>query len=377
MDCLESLAGLEPRRVCIIKPSALGDIVHALPVLASLRARWPQARISWVVNRGLRGLLDGHPDLDEVIPFDRPRPFVRGRGLVALAGFLRDLSGRQFDLTIDLQGLFRSGLMTWATGAPVRVGRADAREGATLFYTHRVQSDALHAVDRLLAIASALGGEVSRPMFRPVIDEGARAWARQQLAGLPRPVLTVNVGARWETKRWPPSSFAQVAERAAHELGAGLVAVGSPEDRPLVDELIARLNQSRTPILDLCGKTTLPGLAAVSEASDLFLSNDTGPLHLAAASGTPTVAVFLCTDPRKTGPYGPASRVVSTRIWCAASCVKTCPRLDCMTELTPERVWREVQSVLSGGASRPEHPHGVQTSLVGPHRQSAGSPENR
>lgn len=342
------LATLEPRRVCLVKPSALGDVVHALPVLDALARRWPAARFSWLVSRGLAGLVQGHPKLDDVILFDRPRP----SGLPSFARFCRDLGRRGFDLTIDLQGLFRSGLMTRSTGAPVRVGRADAREGATFFYTHRVESTRTHAVDRLLDIAAAFGADISDPVFRPVIAESDRDWARQALEGVPRPRLAVNVGAQWETKRWPPRSFAAVAARAARELGAGIVAVGSSGDRPLVDEFLTALGEDGHHARDLCGRTSLPGLAAVAEQCDLFLSNDTGPLHLASAAGAPTVSVFLCTDPAKTGAYSPDATVVSTRIWCAARCIKTCDRLECMTELHPDRVWQAVSARLLTPSTR-------------------------
>src|SRR5207237_781527 len=132
------LATLRPRRVCLIKPSSLGDVVHALPVLSALRALWPDAHLAWVVNRGLRGLLDGHPHLDEVVPFDRGAVGFGPRGLIASARFAKELRSRRFDLAVDLQGLLRSGLMTAATGAGVRVGMGDAREGSPLFYTHRI-----------------------------------------------------------------------------------------------------------------------------------------------------------------------------------------------------------------------------------------------
>src|SRR5258708_4081375 len=116
------LDALTPHRVCLIKPSSLGDVVHALPVLSSLKQRWPEARFSWVINSGLRSLVEGHPDLDEAIPFDRARMHAGPAGLRRFASFVGELRKRRFDLAIDLQGLLRSGLMTWATGARVRVG---------------------------------------------------------------------------------------------------------------------------------------------------------------------------------------------------------------------------------------------------------------
>jgi heptosyltransferase-1 len=336
----DRLADLRPDRVCLIKPSSLGDVVHALPVLSALRERWPNAHLAWVVNRGLRGLLDGHPDLDEVIPFDRSSLRASPRGVASVAQFLVELRQRRFDLTIDLQGLLRSGVMALATGAPARVGLASAREGSRHCYSHRVGTPGIeiHAVDRLLAVAEAFGANVSNPTFRVAIGPDDAAWADGVLRGLPRPIVAVNVGARWLTKRWPPRQFASVARRAALERGASLVLVGSPEDRSLVDQLVSELG--RMEALDLCGRTTLPKLAAVASKVDLFLSNDTGPLHLAAATGSKVLGVYTCTSPARTGPYGPNARTVSSCVWCAPSFVKTCPRLECMTELTPDRVWR-------------------------------------
>lgn len=350
LDRPTDLRGLRPRRVCLIKPSSLGDVVHALPVLTSLRKLWPEAHLAWVVNRGLRGLLDGHPDLDRVIPFDRASLKLSPRGVVSVGRFLGGLRRERFDLAIDLQGLLRSGVMSLATGAPIRVGLADAREGSTHFYTHRVDSPSSesHAVDRLLEVARALGADVSRPEFRVPIGPDDAAWADETLKMVPRPMVAVNVGARWLTKRWPPSNFAGVARRAYVERGAGLVLVGAPEDRPLVDALKAELGPIRA--LDLCGQTSLPRLAAVASRVDVFLSNDTGPLHLAAATGAKVLGVYTCTSPSKTGPYGPNARSVSSCVWCAPSFVKTCPRLECMTELTPERVWRTLADQLDAGS---------------------------
>jgi ADP-heptose:LPS heptosyltransferase len=224
----------------------------------------------------------------------------------------------------------------------LRVGLADAREGATRFYTHRISMPAVetHAVDKLMYVVRAFG-IYDEPVFVPAISAGDRDWAKRTLAEITVPRLVLNVGARWLTKRWPPARFAEVAILAVQERGANLIAVGSPEDRPLVDELILRLNG--LPILDLSGRTTLPQLAAVLAEADCVLSNDTGPLHLAAATGTRVVGVYTCTSPGKTGPYGPNALAVASKIWCAASCIKTCSRMECMTELSADRVWEAVR----------------------------------
>jgi len=348
-DQLARLRSLRPRRVCLIKPSSLGDVVHAFPLLACLRRHWPDAKLSWVVNRGLRSLLDGHPDVDEVIPFDRNQIKLRPGAVGALGRFLLDLRSREFDLTIDLQGLLRSGIMALATGAPVRVGLASAREGAWLCTNHRVDDGGLeiHAVDRLLKVAEAFGADIESPAASVAFSSDDLLWAKAELDRLPRPWVALNVGARWLTKRWLPESFAEVARRAQSVLGAGLILVGAPEDRPLVDRVKSALGPTPSPPLDLCGRTTLPRLAALASQVDLFLSNDTGPLHLAAASGAPCVGVYTCTSPTRTGPYGVRSVAARSCVWCAPSYRKSCDRMECMSELSPDRVWAVVQSHLA------------------------------
>ena len=340
---ITDLAQLHPQRVCIIKPSSLGDVVHALPVLAALHDRWPHSHFSWVINQSLTRLVAEHPALDEVIPFDRGSMNGGPRGIANFCRFLYMLRSKRFDLTIDLQGLLRSGLMAAATGAPVRVGLAEAREGSRLFLTHPIKPSptTTHAVDKLLAVAEALGAAVESPRFVVPISESERTWARQILNATPRPILVLNPGARWLTKRWPPEHFAEIARRAVEHHRVGLVVVGAPEDQPLAAAL--RVALAGLPLLDLAGKTTLGQLAAVIEASEVFVSNDTGPLHLAAAIGAKTVGIFTCTSPLKTGAYGPKALSARSCVWCAPSFVKTCNRLECMSELSPDRVWPCVQ----------------------------------
>ena len=340
---LTELRDLRPERVCIIKPSALGDIVNALPVLSSLRDLWPEAKFSWVVNRSLRGLVEGHPDLEEVILYDRTKGGLSLKGIRGFLGFLKQLRSRQFDVTIDLQGLLRSGIMTAATGAKYRVGRGDSREGADWFYTHQVPTpgEDSHAVDRLLSVAEAFGGDISAPRYVVPMTEADRQWARDLMASVPRPRLVLNMGARWETKRWPPRHFAEIARRAHATRGAGIVLIGAPEDRVWVEEFLDLYKES--PVVDICGRTTLPQLAALASESDLVVSNDTGPLHLSTAAGARVVGIYTCTSPQLNGPYGPKAMAVSTCVWCAAKYITRCERLECFDELTPDRVWTAVE----------------------------------
>jgi lipopolysaccharide heptosyltransferase I len=340
----DRLARLEPARICIIKPSSLGDVVHALPILAALRRRWPSAHLAWVVNRPFQDLLRGHPDLDELIVHECAGSVLDPLGIFAAIRLFRKLAIGRFDLTIDLQGLLRSALMATATRAKTRVGPADAREGARWFYTDLVAAPrlGLHAVARIQRVATALGADATEPQFKLPIGEVDRGWARAALFDVPRPRIVLHVGARWPTKRWPPEHFAEIGRRAALEFGAGLVAVGSPIDRPFVTKLLQR--SAPGAIRDLCGQTRLPQLAAVCLESDLLISNDTGPLHLAAAAGARAAGIYTCTDPQLTGPYGPRAVTVQSCVWCAPSFLKRCGRLECMTELTPDRVWPVVKA---------------------------------
>ncbi len=341
------IAQLEPARVCIIKPSSLGDVVHCLPILAALRGRWPSCHLAWVVNQPFQDVLRGHPNLDELIVYDRTSRRVDRLGLGGTAALFRRLTHGGFDLTIDLQGLFRSALMTVATKARVRVGMADAREGSRWFYTDLVDAPrlTLHAVERVGRVALALGAGCAEPRFNLPIGEEDHRWARDALAEVPRPRIVLNLGARWPTKRWRPEHYAEIGRRAVSELGAGLIAVGSAADRPLVDALLAGLGRAR--LLDLCGQTRLRQLAAVCLEADLMISNDTGPLHLAAAAGARVLGIYTCTNPALTGPFGARATTTRTGVWCAASLLKKCHRMDCMAELTPDRVWLMVKRELA------------------------------
>ena len=340
---------MTPRRVLIVKPSALGDIAHALPVLGALKGKWPGAGIDWLANAAFAPLLDGHPLIHEVLRFDRAR--YKSAPLAALSysrRFAHELRRRRYDLVIDLQGLARTGLMTLATGAPVRVGFANAREGSRLAYTHVVRvpdAESIHAVERYWRVAEYLGaGDAPKHFGLPVRPERA-AEAAGLLAGLPRPVVAVAAGARWLTKRWPAGHFAECLNRAHAEFGASVVLVGAPDDGELHAELAKRL---AGPALDLTGKTPLPLLAAVLASADAVFANDTGPLHLAVALGRKCVAPYTCTSVVKHGPYGQLARGVPTTVPCAASYLRQCPHgLVCFGELTPDRVYPALAEALS------------------------------
>jgi lipopolysaccharide heptosyltransferase I len=333
----------QPQRIALIKPSALGDIAHTLPVLSALRQLYPRAHITWVVNTLYAPLIHGHPHLNAVLPFNRSAYRKPAAALAYSWHFAKQLKRAKFDLVLDVQGLLRTGIMTATTAAPVRLGFANAREGSRHVYTHRITAPniaTLHAVDRYWLMIEALGGGHLTKQFHLTLDPVAKQTMAVQLTGLPKPWIAVAPGARWLTKRWPLPAFAELLKRTHDQYRGTVVLVGAPDDIALSSELAQQL---AFPVVNLTGRTSMAELAALLGLMDLMISNDTGPLHLAAALGVACLGVYLCTQVQRHGPYAganTANRGVATTVACAGSYHRVCPQqLECMTELTAERLW--------------------------------------
>lgn len=349
--CPSQLVQQTPARICVIKPSALGDVVQSLPLLPVLKARYPGASISWVINRELSDLVAGHPCVDAVLPFDR-----RG-GWRAWSRLLSELKSSQFDLVFDLQGLLRTAMMTLATRAPIRVGLQTAREGSWAAVNCIVSGTgrSVPAYARLWRVAEVLGFGSVPKQTQIVVSNADRDWAESVLAPLPRPVLAVHPGARWETKRWPTESFAALLARGVQAWRCSTIILGSAGERPAAQRLQQQLRDgaisrvtSHAAIVNLAGQTTLKQLAALLARVDVAVSNDSGPMHLAAGLGTPTLGLFTCTSAARSGPEASRHELVSTTVPCAASYCKRCPRrgaahLACLSELDVDRVWSALQ----------------------------------
>lgn len=336
------LQSLDARRILIVKPSALGDVVQTLPLVAALRRRFPTAWLAWLVQRELRDLVDGCPELDDVLVCDRRPTWSQATAC------LSRLRRQRFDLVLDLQGLLRSAVMTLATGARWRIGLETAREGAAWAtnITLPGTSRDVPAHARYWRVAEAFGvGEVPRRFTMSLsIDEHRRT--QQWLAGLPRPLFAVQWGAKWETKRWPVEQFAALLSRAGRTWGGSAVLVGGGGDVAACRQMAELLGEQcpAMPVRNLAGRTTIKQLAAVLSQADGMISNDSGPMHLAAELGIPTLGIFTCTSPVRSGPPGDRHEFVATRVACAASYRKTCPcvgaeRLACHRELDVDRAW--------------------------------------
>ena len=340
-----SLDRLHPQSILVIKPSALGDVVQSLPLLPALRKRFPAARISWVINSDLANLLEHHPLIDELITYERHGSL---RAWLGLLGRLRQC---RFDLVLDLQGLLRTGLMTAATGASLKIGIEAAREGSWLSCHQLVpgtrRGEPAHQI--YARVTEFIGGRYVADQVHVTPDNDDHAVVDSLLRRAREQKLAVQPGAKWVTKRWPVERFADVTVRAAERFGLTPVVLGSPSERPLCEQLeqLVRQRNSSIRCVNLAGATTLRQLAVVLKSCAISITNDSGPMHLAAAVGTPVVSVFLCTDSVRSGPTGDQHELVSTRVSCNGSYRRKCPHfgdrhMACMHELDTERVWSAV-----------------------------------
>jgi heptosyltransferase-1 len=266
-------------RILIIKPSSLGDVIHALPTVNLIRRQFPDAHLTWLINAELSSLLKNCPVINDRIEFHRHESGTWW-------SLLRRLRREHFDLVVDLQGLFRSGLFAFVTGAARRVGLSDSREGARWFYTEIVPVRREHAVTRYLRVTGQTG-----PIEFPL---GVGDRKRENL-------IALNPLARWESKIWGDEKFSALLDRLPADR---VVLIGSARERDRIESI----NRGRA--RNLAGTLDLYELAELYRRCAVVITNDTGPMHLAAAVGTPVIALFGPTDPALVGPYGSGHTVL-------------------------------------------------------------------
>jgi lipopolysaccharide heptosyltransferase II len=340
------------RHILFIKPSSLGDIVHAMPTCAAIRRAYPKARLTWLVKREWAGLVERIDGVDRVWPVESTL-----KGWLSQVPLLR---AERFDLVVDLQGLFRSAAIGWLSGSPLLVGFANGREGSPWLYSRRVPVPQLemHAVDRYLLVAKAVGAVGSgAPEFRFRIpqadhDEVDRLLSRSGVTP-GTSWVAMNVSARWPTKRWPAASFAEVADRLQQEGCGAVVMIGGPDERA---DVAAVSGMMKTPAIDLAGSTTVGLLPALLSKASLLITNDSGPMHIAAAAGTPVVALFGPTSAVLTGPYGAGHRVLTGQVPCSPCFSRVCrhsPEMECLHLIKPNNVAEAARHVLTAQTISP------------------------
>jgi lipopolysaccharide heptosyltransferase I len=331
-------SGPEPRRILIVKPSSLGDVVTAVGVLRGLRRAFPDVHIAWLVASAYAPLLEGDPDLGECITFDRRRlgAFWRSRGALGdLRRLLRRLRKGEFDWAIDLQGLFRSGFFTRATRAPLRAGFADAREGATIFYNRAVAVAAPHTVDRNRELLAALGVEVRPEDMCLTVRPEAQAFAEEfcRASGLAGEDYVVCVPfTRGAIKNYPPRRWREVVEGLSRR--GPVVLLGAPSERRASVPIAAGLEGT---VHNLVGQTTIPQMVAMIAAAAGVVCGDSAAKFLAPAVGTPAVVLIGPTRVERTGPYLQGRAIVAD-VPCQGCLKRSCRHVTCMESIPPQAV---------------------------------------
>lgn len=332
-------------KIFILKPSSLGDVVQALPVLRLLKLHLPTSEIYWWLDSNLIPLLEGDPDLAGIIPFERGKWGTPRRWLEVWRS-VQSMRDHHFEWVIDLQSLLRSGVVAWLANGARTVGLDDAREGARGFYDVIVprRSYHTHAVDWYLDALPALGVPVHWNFeWLPQRPQVAAA-IRQKWSIEPGRWIGLQPGARWDNKRWPVEHFVDVVGHLVKSCPAARFAIlGGPADQAL-GASIAQVAPTRC--VDLTGRTTLPEMIEWVRQCELMVTNDTGPMHVAAALGKPAVALFGPTEPRRTGPYGQLDGVLRHSLPCApcmkASCSYEKP-LECLRAIAPSLVVERIE----------------------------------
>ena len=333
---------VEPARILIVRLGSLGDLIHTLPALAELHDAWPQAEIDWVVEQA-------HADLLALVPF-LSRVIVLGdRTPAGWWEVIRTLRARHYDVAIDLQGLVKSASLARFSSAKRVVGfDADGlrERAARLFYTETVEvGDNRHVIDKNLALVRGLMKTTSRGHFTgalrfPLNEPASPALQSLRAQGV-QDFAVINPGAAWPNKRWPPDSFAAVALFIHANFGWTPVVLWGPGEQ----ELAQAICDATAGVARCAPPTKLADLVAIARAAKLFVSGDTGPLHIAGATGTPIVALFGPTSPDRNGPWDHRDVSISRYDSCACHYKRTCQREQtwCLGQISVDEVKRAIE----------------------------------
>lgn len=349
------------RRIALIQPSRIGDIVFSLPTLTGLREIFPEARISWLVDERCKELVEDHPDLDEsiVIPFKALEKALKEKRWPWIWKTLRqlkkELREQSFDLSVDLHGLAKSALLVLMAGARHRIGSSNTTGMKELsgFFSKEILPgpNDVHTVQRNLALVRYLGSKVENPEFKLAISPKHQQEVASLLgqAGYEKeaPLIVVHPGAGWLSRRWPVERFAELINKLKKESSAQVAVIGGAEGGSKEAQLFERLfSLIQVPFIDLVQKLSLKQLMALLERADLFVGNEAGPMHLAGALNKPVVAIIGPTRPELTGPFGPRARIVRKKVHCSPCRERNCLDLKCMKAIEVDHVLGAVRSIL-------------------------------
>jgi lipopolysaccharide heptosyltransferase II len=350
-----------PKRILIIRLSAIGDVLRVLPALQVLKKNFPASYIAWAVEEQARDILEAHPQIDEVIIF--PKNSLRrklaslqdaGAGLREFFSFIGEVRKKRFDMVIDFHGLFKSGIISFLSGAPERIGFAlgDSREGNFLFNNRRFPLDAkrVSRIDRNLTLLKKMGLDTTHTppaIHVPEADrEFVRKFLRQQHIDHRRPVIAIHPGTSPSTpyKRWEPYRYAVVADQAIAANAAQIIFTWAGQELDIVREITGMMKYRAIVAPEL---SNLCQLAEIFKHCDLYLGSDTGPMHLASFVGIPVVAIFGPTDHVVNEPYISTPHIIIRKETSCSPCRKyTCAKRDCIKDISEANVIRAIGIML-------------------------------
>jgi predicted lipopolysaccharide heptosyltransferase III len=353
------------RNILVIKLRYVGDVLLATPVLRALREQFPDARLTMAVNRGTEDVLKWNPDVNEILVVERS-------GWSEQMRFLRALRRRAFDCVLDLTDGDRSAILAWASGVPFRIGMNEEHRWRGLLYTTvvKVKPGVAHRVEQDLQILHGLGIEpkVTTPVLKTSPGDDREAARLLQDIGVggeggssSSPLLIMlQPGARYWFKAWPAEQFAELADRLAAWCRARVLIGGGPDERELAESIRGRASSAPSVV---AGRTTLLQYAALLNRCALFVGNDNGPMHMAAALGVPVVALFGPSDPAVWGPRGGRAEILYKGLDCRRCFHPTCDRGEqsCMRQIRVDEVFAAAQRCLTVRLS----PDGMQEACSG------------
>lgn len=332
-------------RILVRATNWVGDAVMSVPALQKLRERFPDARISILARPWVAELYEREPFCDEVIPYSGPKGW---RGISEKRELVRQLKERSFDCAILLQNAFEAAALAWAARIPVRIGYE--RDGRGVLLTHSIRKPAAGETPRheryyyleLLKRAGLISGyELDQPIRLAGASSAAQRGRERFLqANVRGPVVGVSPGAAYGgAKRWLPERFAEAAVTVAKQRNASVAVFGTNDERDVCETVCAHVEAEGAACREFAGATTLSQFIEYAAACDVYLTNDSGPMHIASALGVPTVVIFGATDETATGPTGSWTRVVRERVPCSPCLKRECP-IDhpCMRKVEARRV---------------------------------------
>lgn len=297
------------KKILIIKPSALGDIVQALPAANCLAESFPDAQIHWFVRPEYSQLLENHPSIHKIIIFDRKKLgkwWYKPSAFRELIKLVSQLRKEKYDMVFDFQGRFRSAIFGWLSGCKQRIGMAETQEFTSIFYTRCVKQSvsSVHLVDYFLDMVCSGGAKRGEVKFGLTPDRKAIGEIHKILAGHHIDAKNYAVfvpGATVEAKRWPVENFVLLADKVYKEYQCVIIAVGVESEKTIVEELVAL---AEVPVINFAGRTDIKQLIALLAGAKIVVGNDTGPAHIAAALSAPVAIIFGYTNPLRVGAYG-------------------------------------------------------------------------